>query len=210
MTRLKPSPTLLVLGPGYTAQPLMQQMKDAGWHVIATHRSPEGEAKLKGQGFTPVSFEAGTLDNLQSTLHVLISIPPKEDGDPSLQGWEAFLRATPHLGSICYLSSTNVYGDHKGNWVDEETPPAPSLKRGQYRLKAEQAWQKLAADIGARLFIFRLAGIYGPGRNAIASLKSGKARCIIKPGQSFGRIHRTDITAAPHRAITRQQESGIF
>ncbi len=141
--------------------------------------------------------------------HVLLNAGPTEEGDPFL----------PEIGSILaetrpewigYLSTTGVYGDHSGEWVDEETPLTPSTRRGEMRLQAESAWQGLAATHDLPLHIFRLAGIYGPGRGPFAKVRAGKARRIIKPGQVFSRIHVEDIAQALAASMARPDPGAIY
>ena len=115
----------------------------------------------------------------------------------------ADILAAPNLQWIGYLSTVGVYGDHGGAWVDEDTPPQPRRGRSEDRLAAEEAWTGLAAERGVSLGIFRLAGIYGPGRNAFVNLADGKARRIVKPGQVFNRIHVADIAAALAAAVAK-------
>ena len=130
-------------------------------------------------------------------------------GDPVLRACGDALTQAPHLRSIVYLSTVGVYGDHGGGWVDEATPPQPDSTRGRQRLAAEQGWQELGARHGIAVAILRLAGIYGPGRNALIQIARGKARRIVKPGQIFNRIHVGDIAQAIDAAFTRKA-SGIF
>ena len=118
-------------------------------------------------------------------------------------------RSAQHLRSIVYLSTVGVYGDHGGAWVDETTPPQPASARGRERLAAEQAWQEFGARRGIPVAILRLAGIYGPGRNALVQIARGEARRIVKPGQVFNRIHVADIAQAIDAAFARAA-SGIF
>jgi nucleoside-diphosphate-sugar epimerase len=114
-----------------------------------------------------------------------------------------------HLRTIVYLSTVGVYGDHAGEWVDETTPPKPGSARGRARLDAERAWQRLGARCGAAVAILRLAGIYGPGQNALVQIKQGNARRVVKPGQVFNRIHVADIAQAIDAAFARKV-GGIF
>lgn len=203
---------LLVFGPGYSATPVMMQAKEAGWHVFATYRDQEKQESLKASGYTPVSFDNGAAQiDTSAPLHILTSIAPPPGGDPVVETWGEWLSGLRgQVATITYLSSTNVYGDRAGAWVDETTAPKPTLERGKRRLLAEQQWENSADDIGARLFIFRLAGIYGPSRNAFQSLKSGRARCIIKKGQVFSRIHQQDIRDAIWLAINGEHKGGVF
>lgn len=204
-----PSPHLMVFGPGFTAEAFMQKVMAENWTVSATWRREEIRAELEHQSINPVAFdEAGSLP--ASITHALVSIAPRPEGDPVLQKFATALRRLPHLRWIGYLSSTNVYGNHDGAWVDETSETKPSLDRGSRRLLAEQAWTDLGSEIGAAVHVFRLAGIYGPGKNAIRSVMDGKARRVIKPGQVFGRIHREDIANALWLAARSSLGSEVF
>jgi nucleoside-diphosphate-sugar epimerase len=149
---------------------------------------------------------AGALDCAD---RILISIPPSLQGDPVLAAGGEKLARLPRLQAIVYLSSIGVYGDHGGAEVDEETPPAPRSNRSRIRLAAERSWQDLGAGIGCPVAILRLAGIYGPGRNALAKLAQGRAMRIVKPDQVFNRIHVDDVAQAIEAAFARAA-SGIF
>ena len=109
-----------------------------------------------------------------------------------------------------YLSTTGVYGNHDGGWVDEDTPLTPSTRRGKLRVATEAAWQALAAEAGLPLHIFRLAGIYGPGRGPFAKVRDGTARRIIKAGQVFSRIHVDDIAQVLAASINRPNPGAIY
>jgi len=201
---------LFVLGPGYSALPIMECAKAAGYIVTGTYRSVDKKEMLEQRGFNAVSFDTGQLPEKKGPMHVLITAAPTKAEDPSLPIWKTAFEQQGNIEGFYYLSSTNVYGNHDGEWVDETTTPTPSLDRGKHRLQAEQQWQHLANTCQTRCFIFRLAGIYGPRRNAIASLKNGKARCIIKPGQVFSRIHRDDIKNAAWAAMQGRHTGGVF
>ncbi len=207
--KMPEQPHLLVFGPGYSAEPFMQRALESGWKVSATWRRPEAKAELRAHGITPVEFDTGA--NLPGdTTHCLVSIAPRPEGDPVLNAFGLQLRSQRALRWVGYLSSTNVYGDHEGAWVDETSLTQPSLDRGKRRLLAEDAWTELGFAVGAAVHIFRLAGIYGPGKNAIRSVLDGKARRVIKPGQVFGRIHRDDIADALWRAAQSGLPSNVF
>lgn len=203
---------LLVFGPGYSAQPIITQAQEFGWKVFATYRNDETRRELINANINPIAFNAPKLLGVDtdSPLHLLVTIAPKPEGEPTLNVWKSCLSQQKNIESIHYLSSTNVYGDHQGNWVNENTPPTPSLERGKLRLDAEQHWQLLAAKKAARFFVYRLAGIYGPGRNAFKSLKAGRARCILKENQVFSRIHVEDIKQTVWAAMNNDHASGIF
>jgi hypothetical protein len=175
---------LLCFGFGFSAQALSQQLNRNEWQITGTSRSAEGAAAIAAQGFHGVRFD--DLKTIPSTVtHIVSSVPPDAEGDPVLR------RFSDQLGKafdwIAYLSTTGVYGNHHGGWVNEETPLTPNTERGTRRVAAEQAWSKFHAQI------FRLAGIYGPGRNVISNLRDGTAKRVIKPGQIFSRIHVEDI-----------------
>ncbi|MEO8715698.1 MAG: SDR family oxidoreductase [Acetobacteraceae bacterium] len=155
-------------------------------------------ARMAGQGGTVALAEA---------THLLVTAPPGEQGDPLIAGVGIdALAAAPSLRWVGYLSTTGVYGDRDGGWVDEATPPAPTSDRSRRRLTAEAAWCRLADRRGVD--IFRLAGIYGPGRSVFDDLRAGRARRIIKPGHAFGRIHRDDIARAVCAAMAQRREAG--
>jgi nucleoside-diphosphate-sugar epimerase len=143
---------------------------------------------------------------IASATHILATAPPDANADPVLTRYTEAIEAAPDLCWIGYLSSTVVYGDRGGAWVDEDTPPAPSHPRGQRRLEAEVGWSRFATHCAVD--IFRLAGIYGPGRSVIDDLRAGTARRTIKPGHQFGRIHRDDVGQAVAAAMRQVRGSG--
>jgi nucleoside-diphosphate-sugar epimerase len=214
---MPPMTRLLCLGAGYCALELARRRRHEGWSVIATGRKPERLAKLRASGFATAVFD-GTAPSdalralLSGVTHVLISLPPDEAGDPFLRHHGAdLLGAAPTLRWIGYLSSTGVYGDHGGGWVNEDTPPAPVTRRDQNRLTAECQWHGLSAEHQLPVHIFRLGGIYGPGdRNPLQSVRQGTARRILKPGQYFGRIHRDDIVGVLEASQARPDPGRIY
>ena len=195
---------MLILGHGYTAAALTPQLIAAGWTVSGTTRSDPG--RVAAAGAAPILWPgnpAALRAEIARADAILISTAPDlAAGDPVLAEFvEDFLGAHPRW--VGYLSSTNVYGDRGGDWVDETTPPAPTTTRGKARLQAEQDWTDLAHRAGWPLTIFRLAGIYGPGRGPFAKLLAGTARRIIKRGQVFSRIHVDDIVGAVMASLNR-------
>lgn len=204
---------LFCFGIGFTARVLARQMVADGWHVSGTARTAEKCAALKADGLDMARFDgtaplpAGTLAGV---THVLISVPPGEDGDPVLRQHGADLAALPGLKWIGYLSTTGVYGDRAGAWVDEDTPIAPDLPRSLRRVEAERGWLALAETTGAPVHVFRLAGIYGPGRSAIDNLRAGTAQRIVKPGQVFCRIHVDDIAQVLRASMNRPDPGRIY
>ena len=188
--------TLLSIGHGFSARALSELLVLDGWRVIGTTRSPQKAQALESQGVEAVIWPGDELP-FQQVTHLLTSVAPTDDGDPVLNAHREQLRAAKNLEWVGYLSTTGVYGDHDGAWVDESTPLAPSTKRGEARTRAEAEWSKL----GLPLHIFRLAGIYGPGRGPFSKVRSGKARRIIKPGEVFSRTHVEDIAQVLYASI---------
>ena len=186
---------LLSFGHGYSAQALERLLLPLGCEIIGTTRSPEKAKEMEARGITGRLFPGTDLSaDLARATHILISAGPNEAGDPVLtEARDAISKVAGSKTWLGYLSTTGVYGDHAGGWVDETTPLTPSTERGRARVKAEAAWQDLAKATGARLHIFRLAGIYGPDRGPFAKVRNGTARRIIKQGQVFSRIHVEDI-----------------
>ncbi|MEM7643965.1 MAG: SDR family oxidoreductase [Pseudomonadota bacterium] len=202
-------PTLLSFGHGYSARALTPLLTAGGWRVIGTTRSVEKAETLRGEGVEPVIF--GDPLPLDDVTHILTSAGPDGEGDPVLNRYGAVLE--PVLGRMAwigYLSTTGVYGDHQGGWVDEATPLTPSTRRGRMRVEAETEWQGRAQRTGAKLHIFRLAGIYGPGRGPFAKVRAGTARRIVKPGQVFSRIHVEDIARVLHASIGRPNPGAVY
>jgi nucleoside-diphosphate-sugar epimerase len=203
---------LLSFGHGYSAKALTQLLLPDGWTVTGTTRSIDKVADLGRTGVLPVQWPGTDLRaTLEDATHLLISAGPGPDGDPVLKELEEDIaRNAARLEWVGYLSTTGVYGDHQGGWVDETTPLAPSTKRGEMRVQAEAAWQTLAARTGLPLHIFRLAGIYGPGRGPFAKVRAGTARRIIKTGQVFSRIHVEDIAQVLLASIKAPRTGAIY
>lgn len=200
----------LIFGHGYSAGFLTPLLLGAGWQVIGTTRSDI--ARVGNAGAEPLLWP-GQEDRLRDQIAradaILVSVAPDADGDPVLAAFAGDLaRARPRW--LGYLSTTGVYGDRAGGWVDEDGPLEPSTARGRARVAAEQAWRDLAQTHGLPLHIFRLAGIYGPGRGPFQKLRNGTARRIIKPGQVFSRIHAEDIAQALMASITHPQPGAIY
>jgi nucleoside-diphosphate-sugar epimerase len=204
---------LLCLGMGFCAEALALRLKGQGWEIVGTVRSQARIEELGTRGFRAV-----TLDRIEETgilsatpLHVLISAPPDERGDPALRACgERLANAPSRPAWVGYLSTTGVYGDHGGGWVDEETPTAPQSDRARRRIEAEEAWLSWGRAVGAPVHVFRLAGIYGPGRNQLVSLREGTARRIDKPGQVFSRIHVDDIAEVLLASIRAPRAGRIY
>lgn len=183
--------TLLVFGLGYCGRSVARAAQAGGFSVIATSRSPcETQPPT---GVTVVDFAAAG-PVIGNATHLLATAPPDEAGDPVLARYGDEIATASRLRWIGYLSTTGVYGDRGGGWVDEDTPPAPGSARTRRRVTAEADWS--TARGACAVDLFRLAGIYGPGRSVLDDLRAGTARRIAKPGHAFGRIHRDDIAQA--------------
>jgi nucleoside-diphosphate-sugar epimerase len=209
--------TLICLGLGYSAEHYVKQFGEKFDRIVGTVRSAERVAALNAHPegrLGAVVFDGETaspelLRAIGQADAALISIPQDEDGDAVLRVCGDAFATAPHLRAVIYLSTVGVYGDRGGAWVDEDTPAAPTSGRGGDRLAAEQAWRDFGTRRGIAVAILRLAGIYGPARNALTQLAHGQARRIVKPGQVFNRIHVGDIAQVIDAAFTRNA-SGIF
>lgn len=197
--------TLLSLGHGYSARALAQILLARGWRVIGTTRSERKAAALRAEGVEPLLWPCDLGPVLGGVSHILSSVAPDAAGDPILRLAGAALVAA-RVEWVGYLSTTAVYGDHQGGWVDEQTPLVPATARGVARVAAEAAW----AATGLPLHIFRLAGIYGPGRGPFQKLRDGTARLIIKPGQVFSRIHVADAAQVLAASMARPNPGAVY
>lgn len=204
---------LLIFGMGYTARALLDAWPtDWPRDITVTTRSRDKARALAGEGLVARVFPGDDLEaDLRTATHVLVTAGPDESRDPVLAHLrDAFARAAPHLDWVGYLSTTGVYGDHDGGWVDEDTPLTAGTERGRARIAAEAEWQALLRDHGLPLHVFRLAGIYGPGRGPFAKVRDGTARRIVKPGQVFSRCHVEDIAQVLIASIRRPNPGRVY
>ena len=201
---------LLIFGMGFTSRELVRQLPDTD--ITGTTRSEDKFDAIRALGVTPRRFPGDDLaKDLDSATHVLISAGPKDGHDPVLaELHDAFVARASDLDWVGYLSTTGVYGDHGGGWVTENTPLTPSTDRGRARVAAEEEWRALHQDHGLPLHIFRLAGIYGPGRGPFAKVRAGTARRIVKEGQVFSRIHVEDIAQALRASMAAPDPGAIY
>jgi hypothetical protein len=203
---------LFCFGYGYSAEALARKLSARVTAVAGTRTSPEDPteagavlAPYKGDGPSPAVQRL-----LGGTTHLLVSIPPDLEGDAVLRDFSEDIAALPDLAWIGYLSTVGVYGDAKGAWVDEASPVRPLTERSLRRAEAERAWLDFGARTGRRVEVFRLSGIYGPGRSVVDTLRAGTARRIVKPGQVFNRIHVDDIARVLAAAIDADMGHPIF
>lgn len=206
---------LFAFGLGFSAQALAARLAAEDWEIAGTARDVGKVGQLAARGYEMVQY-AGEAENsalpqaLRGTTHLLHSIPPGPQGDPVLAHYRQDLAALSSLKWIGYLSTVGVYGDQGGRWVDEETPPKPNSARTEARVEAEKAWLAFGEEMGVPVHIFRLAGIYGPGRCVFDKLKAGTARRINKEGQVFSRIHVEDIASVLEASIARPRAGAIY
>ncbi len=205
---------LFIFGYGFSSEEIAKQSRDQFDVICGTSRSADKAAGFEEDGVRGVVFDGDNLSGelkaqLKDTTHLVMSIAPGDD-DPVLslmpEGLKQFALNLEWAG---YLSTVGVYGNHDGAWVDEETEPKPVSKRSVQRVNAEQTWTSAAQEANLPLGIFRLSGIYGPGRNAFMNIQKGTARRMVKPGQVFNRIHREDIGQAVSNAMAKNI-GGVF
>lgn len=201
---------LFIFGLGYSGLEIARLAQAEGWSVAGTCTTADKAARLVRDGIEAHVFDGSAAlpdGALGESSHVLCTVSPGGTGDPALRTMAGPLGRVRWLG---YLSTTGVYGDHGGGWVDETTPLGSTKPRSLERMAAEQAWRDLAARSAAALHILRLPGIYGPGRSAIDQVKAGTARRIDKPGQFFSRIHVADIARATLKAADRARGTEVW
>jgi nucleoside-diphosphate-sugar epimerase len=206
---------LICFGLGYSAGVFARRMLVNGWQVLGTTRDVEAAQSLRDEGFdvslfTGLEPSMDVSDALKTATHVLISVSPGVSGDAVLAHHAGDLAAAPALQWIGYLSTVGVYGDHGGAWVDEVAILNPKSERSLQRVAAEQAWSEFGDRTGKVVQIFRLAGIYGPGRGSLENVRAGKGRRIIKSGQVFNRIHVEDIASVLEASLAKPKAGAIY
>jgi nucleoside-diphosphate-sugar epimerase len=206
---------LFCFGLGFSALHLARRLQQAGWTVEGTCRTAEQQQRLKAQGLVAHLFGrdkplADPEAAIHDATHILNSIPPDAEVDPVYAEYGTEIAHLHRLRWFGYLSTTGVYGDRGGDWVDEDSDFKPSGERGRRRVVAEAEWVSLLPNCGLPVHIFRLAGIYGPGRSAIDSLRDGTAKRIVKPGQVFSRIHVDDIATVLMASMARPNPGAVY
>ena len=214
------TPRLFVFGLGYSARVFADRLRARGWTVAGTTRSEPAAEALRADGFEVVIFDrarplADPAAALAGTTHLLVSVPPDEAGDPAAELHGRDIAACRSIAWAGYLSTTGVYGDRAGGWVDEDSALAPTSDRAERRVAAERAWRALHQTSGHQtsslpLHVFRLAGIYGPGRSAFDQVRAGTAKRIHKPGQMFSRIHVDDLARVLEASIARPNPGRVY
>jgi nucleoside-diphosphate-sugar epimerase len=206
---------LFAFGLGFSAQALAERLAANGWQIAGTARDVGKIGQLTSRGYEIGQFsgEAGNAAlpaALQGTTHLLHSIPPGPEADPVLAHYREEIAKLRSIEWIGYLSTVGVYGDQGGRWIDETTRTNPNTARTEARVEAEQAWLDFSEEIGVPVQVFRLAGIYGPGRSVFDKLREGTARRVKKDGQVFSRIHVEDIANVLQASIARPRAGAIY
>lgn len=207
---------LFCFGYGYSCDYLGHALQqEGGWRISGTTRDPEKQALMRARGIKSYLFDyqkplGDPAAFLHGATHVLISTPPNDEGDPAFTIHANDVLEVPGVQWVGYLSSTSVYGDRAGSIVDESVVPEPSSKRGSRRARAETLWMSLLESNGLPVHVFRLAGIYGPGRSALDSVRAGLARRVDKPGQAFSRIHVEDIVNVLLASMRRPRPGAVY
>ena len=209
-----PYPRLFCFGLGYSGRALARDLLQEGWTVAGTCREAEEIQALDGPALEVFLFPGRAvspplLDALKQATHLLSTVPPGEDGDPVLNALEEEI-AGKAWDWVGYLSTTGVYGHRQGGWVDESTPPRPDTDRGRRRLQAEAHWRRLHTGKGLPVHVFRLAAIYGPGRNSLVRVRQGRARRIQQPGLFFNRIHLEDLVQVLRASMSHPRPGAVY
>ncbi|SON53582.1 hypothetical protein HDIA_0041 [Hartmannibacter diazotrophicus] len=205
---------LFIFGAGYSGLALARHLAGKADWIGGTTRHAERLDELAAAGIEPFVFDGerpgeGVREALAGATHIVLSVAPGETGDAVLAQHADDIAAAPDLEWIGYWSTVGVYGDYGGAWVEETTKCHPKARRSRARLATETEWTGFAAGIECPIAMLRLAGIYGPGRNAFVKLAEGTAKRLIKPGQVFNRIHVDDIAAMTAAAMTARAD-GVF
>ncbi|MDC3170104.1 SDR family oxidoreductase [Paracoccaceae bacterium] len=205
---------LLIFGFGYTSKFMCQKLSKKNWQVFCTTRFREKFEEIRSINATPIGFDDEEKIKLlfDEDLYILSTAPPKDGTDPVIENYSnLFKNSSERIKWAGYLSTTSVYGDKKGEWVTEDTVLKPSLERSILRVAAEKLWINLGEILATKIMIFRLAGIYGPGRSLVDRLMENEKIYIVdKPAQLFNRIHIEDIVGAIEMAMSTQSRASIF
>ncbi len=205
---------VLILGFGYSAARIAVRLAHRGWRVSGTATSAGGALRVRSAGHTGLVFdgegpEPALAEAIARATHIVVSIPPGTDGDPTLRWHAGGIARSASLQWIGYLSTVGVYGDRGGGTVDETATPRPGSERSRQRVVVEEEWLEIGRRAGKPVALIRIAGIYGPGRSAVDNILAGTARRILKPGQVFNRIHVADLAAIVEAAAV-QKAAGVL
>lgn len=204
---------LFCFGLGFSSQALAKRLLPQGWNISGTLRGGQDAIKTKSISVCPFDGSHPTpeiSEAISQATHLLITIPPQPSGDVVLENFTKEISKARNLQWIGYMSSTGVYGDTKGQWVDESSPLLATTEHNRQRIEVESAWLKLGRDHNLPVMVFRCVGIYGPGRNLLVSVKEGRARRIDKPGLVFSRIHSEDLAQTLEASMKKPQPGEVY
>ncbi|MCU1128263.1 epimerase [Stenotrophomonas maltophilia] len=204
---------VLILGLGWSGCVLATHLQAQGVRVAGTVRDPslapvDGLLRYQLRADSPPS--PALLDEIAQAEAVLCSVPPDAEGDPALRLLIPALQESPALRWVGYLSSTSVYADRAGGWIDERSEADATEAAGVQRRRAETQWRALAEERGIASAVFRLPGLYGPGRNALLQLSQGRARHVVRPGLVFNRLHVDDLATVVIASMQRPCVDGLY
>jgi nucleoside-diphosphate-sugar epimerase len=208
-----PAGQLFCFGLGFSSQALAKRLLPQGWDVSGTVRGEQEDSRAKNISVCPFDGSRSTTEIFEAisrATHLLITIPPQPSGDVVLENFAEEISRAQHLQWIGYISSTGVYGDTQGEWVDESSPLLASTDRNRQRIEVESEWIKIGKDYGLPVMIFRCVGIYGPGRNLLVSVRQRRARRIDKPGLVFSRIHSEDLAQTLEASMKNPQPGEVY
>ena len=208
-----PAGQLFCFGLGFSSQALAKRLLPQGWDVSGTVRGEQEDSRAKNISvcfFDGCRATTEISEAISHATHLLITIPPQPSGDVVLENFAEEISRARQLQWIGYISSTGVYGDTQGEWVDESSPLLASTERNRQRIEVESAWLKIGKDHRLPVMIFRCVGIYGPGRNLLVSVRQGRARRIDKPGLVFSRIHSEDLAQTLEASMKKPQFGEIY
>jgi dTDP-D-glucose 4,6-dehydratase len=208
-----PAGQLFCFGLGFSSQALAKRLLPQGWGVSGTVRGEQEDSCAKNISVFPFDGSRSTTEiseAISRATHLLITIPPQPLGDVVLENFAEEISRARQLQWIGYISSTGVYGDTQGKWVDESSPLLASTNSNRQRIEVESAWLRIGKDYGLRVMVFRCVGIYGPGRNLLVSVRQGRARRIDKPGLVFSRIHSEDLAQTLEASMKKPQPGEIY
>lgn len=213
MPNINQKNNLFCFGLGFTAQALVKRLPDTEWNVSGTFREKDKKGSLEKVTVFPFDGTQATEEisgALSNATHLLVSIPPQPSGDVVLQNFSSRIVECENLQWIGYISSTGVYGDTQGKWVDESSPLQPQTELNVRRIETEKQWLNLVKHHSLPVMVFRCVAIYGPGRNLLISVNQGRARRIEKPGLVFSRIHVDDLAQTLEASMKNPQPGEIY
>ena len=208
-------PRLFCFGLGFSSLALIERLLPKGWKVSGTCQSSKSQDAMREKNISALLFNSSQScpeisQSISVATHLLVTIPPQDSGDVVLNIFSEAIAEAKQLEWIGYISSTGVYGDTKGEWVDEMSPLKGETDLNLKRIAAEKSWLNFGKGNDLPVMLFRCVGIYGPGRNLLESVKKGSARRIDKPGLVFSRIHCADLAQTLEASMRNIQSGEIY